>query len=88
MTKIITFDGNMASGKNTNVNKVCEHFGIPPESHSTYNKIIECKSINAFDMSMFPWLSVMSHKNIGWKNRNLVVIKDFWNCLIKGIMKD
>ena len=91
MRNIITLDGTMASGKNTNVRKLCDHFGIPSTTHSNYNKIIELgKSIQLFqpniELQMLPWIgSLMYCREYNWKNKDLIVVRDFWNPIIHAM---
>ena len=93
ISKFITFDGIMAAGKSLYASKLCSHFGIDYVDSPFYNRTLNfLKSIEYFHHDRFtfmlPWLtSVLYAQEKLWKDEDVLIVKDFWNFLISGIME-
>ena len=90
MYKLITFDGFMASGKNTYAEKLCHYLGIESTSDNVYNQIL-----NIIDRIMlfrndeiFRVLTCLGSINYAhnhdWRKRDLVVIRNYWRNLLEA----
>ena len=88
MTNLITFDGFMACGKKTFIQMICEHLAIPDSHHNFYNKMLNVVDsadilMPSFTTNILWWLATVNYsQRFDWKNKDVVLIKNYWRFLI------